>query len=278
MVSNFIHNPHVTNKKLSHQYSLTELIQNNRPPSIREYDQIPMRSTYLLAHAKYISTKFKKKRVVFIGDHDCVSLLIGLLSYNGYSLMPTKMLVLDFDERLLLFIKNIAHKYGFSNHLDVMLYNAFDPIPRALNFNFNYFHTNPPYGSRNNGESARLFISRGLELVKAHPAAQGCIILPDNGKREWTQKSMQETQKFLINLNWKIEEKINNAHKYHLDDDPELPSSRLIISRSTQDEILLPNIAGRRVRNDEIPHFYGRTVFPPYPRYIKWNGMHDFKW
>ena len=253
-----------------------EIVAQSRPKALRIYDQIPMRSRDLLQQVKLIAPYLAGKSIAFMGDYDSTSLLIGLLSKLGSIPNPKHMLLLDFDERLLATARKLASQYDFNDILETRLYNAFDPIPVELIGKFDWFYTNPPYGCHNKGESARLFITRGCELVRQNDA-NGCIILPDDNNRPWTRTAMYSTQQFLFEHGWMIDEKINKFHKYHLDDDRELASSVILVKRDGNFPIqqrIMP-YAGRRVEFDEIPYFYGRSVSSPYPQYISQDSKYE---
>ena len=126
-----------------------------------------------------------------------------------------------------------------------------------------------PYGASNSGQSARLFLTRGSELV--HSAGRAYLLLPNDRERPWTQKAMQATQIFLLQHGWTISTTIPEVHRYHLDDDPTLGSSLVIADRLEVDAPTMP-WAGRHVKATEIPHFYGKSVLPPYPRFISADG------
>ena len=258
--------------------SIVEMIEQIRPKSLRDYDQIPMHSIDLLRQVILAAPYLNNKAVAFVGDHDGTCLLFGILGRLGKIPQPACMLLLDFDERLLVVAARLAKQFGFENRLKTHLYNVFDPIPRHLQGQYDWFYTNPPYGCRNEGESVRLFINRGCELVRTD-YANGCIILPHDSDRQWTHAAMLATQKFLCDHNWVIDKKLNQLHRYHLDDDQELSSS-ILFARYER----LPNLISRQmpyserqVDQEEIPHFYGRSVSPPYPRYIRKDGSYEYK-
>lgn len=61
-------------------------------------------------------------------------------------------------------------------------------------------------------------------------------------------------------------------HGYHLDDDPALLSASVCFELQDLERAAAPSTyAARRVDFDEIRHFYGASVSPPYPRYIRAN-------
>src|SRR5688500_3202105 len=60
-----------------------ELIDNLRPQYLRNFDQIPMHSRDHVRQAKLIAPYLADQSVAFMGDSDCTSLLLGLLSKRG---------------------------------------------------------------------------------------------------------------------------------------------------------------------------------------------------
>ncbi len=244
------------------------VVEQARPPALRAYDQIPMRGEDLIRQVRLVAPLLADRAVVFVGDYDSASALMGLLAACGDVPCPSQMLVLDFDERVLATMEMLARRYGFADRLEVRRYNVFDPVPRDLVGRYDWFYTNPPYGASNSGGSARLFIARGCELVRLN--GHGCIILPDGADRPWTRRAMMATQQFLTAHNWLVGAKFDEMHRYHLDDDPHLASSLLLVEHvADADDLRRPMpYCGRRVRMSEIPHFYGRSVAPPYPAYI----------
>lgn len=249
------------------------LVERARPRSLRTFDQIPMRGHDLVRQVKQIAPAFDGATVAFIGDSDGMSPMLGLLSArNGPR--PAAMHLLDFDDRLLDAVSSLAAEYGFDDILHTWHYNVFDAPPPELARQCEWFYTNPPFGQRNNGESARLFIARGMEMVTT--GGYGGIVLPDDKMRPWTKKAMRATARFMRGHGWRREKQFMAAHQYHLDDDPDLASDLVIVR---QDGVYQPTpFAGRYVELEEIPAFYGRKVFPPYPRYVNIDASFDYSW
>lgn len=231
-----------------------------------------MQGTDLLCQVKLIAPLLEGKHVVFVGDHDGTSMLLGLLSNYGSVESPTQMILLDFDDRLLEVARNVADRHNFSDRFASRLYNAFDPVPGELVGSFDAFCTNPPYGASNAGASARLFMARGSELVNSERAS-GYALLPLDGERQWTRAAMLTTQKFLGNYGWTITAQLPQLHRYHLDDDAALMSSLLCLEREAAIMSAPPMpYEGRYVSQTEIPYFYGKGVLPPFPKYIAADG------
>jgi N4-bis(aminopropyl)spermidine synthase len=254
---------------------IAKLIDRSRPPSLRMFDQIPMNYRDHVRQGKLLAPYLADQTVAFMGDSDCTSLLLGLLSLLGMPL-PSRMLLLDFDARLLKFATDLAESHGFGHILETRLYNVFDRLPNDLIGQFDWFYTNPPYGSHNLGDSARLFITRGCELVR--PDGQGCIILPHDRQREWTRNAMLETQHFLTQHGWAVNDKVRELHTYKLDDDRRLASSVMLVEHVASMLHQPMPYGSRSVACEEIPLFYGRSVKPPYPHYICADGTFDEYW
>ena len=246
------------------------LWESQRPHSLRQYDQIPMIGRDLMSSVKYVAPLIANHDVAFMGDHDGVSVLLGLLAVRGQLIPPRRMTLLDFDERLLLAVDDLSRREGFSGILSTQLYNAFDAVPTHLTGSFDTFYTNPPYGASNVGESVRLFVTRGSELAP-RAGSQGFIVLPYDQEREWTRKAMMTTVAFLGQHGWDQKSLVPEIHGYHLDDDPSLTSSLLTVKRTVELAEPMP-WANRSLSESEIPHFYGRSERPPYPRYIRADG------
>ena len=253
-----------------------QILEQARPSSLRNYDQIPMNGIDLLDQVKRVAPQLAGKSIAFIGDHDGTSLMLGLLAQNGDLKLPKKILLLDFDERLLVIAQSLATKYGFEGILETCLYNVFDKLPEDLIGQYDGFYTNPPYGASNAGASVRLFITRGCELVSKNGV--GYAIIPKNQQRFWTLAAYRKTRDFLVQYGWKISNKIENLHGYKLDDDPTLRSTFITLEKSFSEGLdsQMP-WAGRDVAHVEIPNFYGRSVEAPYPNFISADGHEVYK-
>jgi N4-bis(aminopropyl)spermidine synthase len=254
---------------------IIEIIENSRPLSIRKYDQIPMIGNSLISQTREMLTHFSEKSIVFVGDHDCTSLAVGLLNYFEGTPLPKKMLLLDFDERLLLIAKKVAREYGFEKIFETRLYNVFDPIPKDLIGKFDLFYTNPPYGAKNEGRSIHLFATRGCETIRC--GGCGFIIAPNDDYTDWAKDVYTQLKNFFNTYNWNTTKISTSKQNYYLDDEPDLTSMCLKVTRnSLQNEYDLPWM-NQKVSQLEIPNFYGYSVIPPYPHYIGIDGSEIFE-
>jgi N4-bis(aminopropyl)spermidine synthase len=267
--------PKSTRKPQKSKNTILHDLERSRPNALRDYDQIAMHGRDLLAQVEYIAPSLANQSVVFVGDHDGTAALLGALSRQGYVPEPARIMVLDFDIRVLEMVEKFSHKYEFQDLLEVEFYNVFDPLPVDLVEAFNVFYTNPPYGMSNQGESGRLFIVRGCEMV-LRQGGFGYVILPNDTQRPWTLTAFNRTAEFLRQYGWMVQEVRDEAHGYHLDDDPTLRSASIKVQRMNQDPIIMP-WARRAVPADAIPFFYGRSVKPPYPQCIRRDGSVEIR-
>jgi len=205
-----------------------------------------------------------------------MSLALGLVAVRGGP-RPASMKLLDFDRRLLVMAQTFAKEHGFGSLLSSDAYNVLDPVPPELVGRFDWFYVNPPYGSANKGLSARLFVHRGMELIKRR-SGRGCALLPCDSDRLWTQEAWNKTETFLRKHGWAVTEKLDGAHSYHLDDDPGLRSSAILVRRVRRAGTSSLPLVGLQVDMNLIANFYGREVKPPFPHFIREDGTYDLVW
>ena len=195
----------------------------NRPAPLREFDQIYMRAGDMALHVDHIAEWLHNRNVVFIGDGDATGLtLIHLLANNQIRFGPKKIHILDFDERMVGSVHRFAKQHGYERIIDASYYNVRDALPGHLVGSFDGFHTNPPYGKSNGGRSIEAFIRRGVEAC-GHEC-RGCVVLADDDSLEWTQDVLTAVQQSIVAAGFMISELKPKAHRYHLDDAPELTS------------------------------------------------------
>jgi predicted methyltransferase len=162
--------------------TISDVVQN-RPPPLREFDQIYMKVGDLVIQADFIARKFAGSNVVFIGDGDAISLSVAHLRQQGvFSEGPTSITVLDFDERIVNSVNHFASDNDLSDYIHGVLYNVCDPLPEAYRRKFDAFYTNPPWGASNDGVSVKSFVIRGFEAVR--PKGMGAIVIAD--RMDWS--------------------------------------------------------------------------------------------
>lgn len=227
----------------------------NRPPAIRAFDQIFMKFGDMLIQADLISRRFNKKNVVFIGDGDSISLcIVHLKDKKIFPNGPKFVLVLDFDERVVNAINNFAIKNHLNSKIKAELYNVADPLPRKFWSKFDAFYTNPPFGSSNEGLSLQVFVKRGIEAT--NNKAIGCIIAADSRDLMWTKNVLFKAQQMLLEEGFLLNEINHNIHQYHLEDNPELTSCNIFVSRYFSK---VKKYTSKALDSKSLKNFYGKN-------------------
>lgn len=251
-------------------------IIHHRPSPIRGYDQIYMKAGDFVYYLELLDKFIDGKSAIFIGDGDGIGVALCHLSNLHLLKGPRHCIVLDFDERIVEFVNNFASENGFRDVIEAKLYNVVDPLPSTLK-NYEFFHTNPPYGSFNTGRSAMIFVARGMEMCTSL-GSMGGIVLPCHPQLEWTKEVLLNVQQFILSYGFVFKEIIQNIHIYHLDDNPDLRTGLLVIERIKEID---PPYKRKRVPKEELKYFFNRKD-SPIPHYIRKleNGgwREDFVW
>ena len=236
----------------------------NRPRPLRQFDQIFMKSGDMLLQTDLICREFADKDVIFVGDGDAIGLCaVYLKKCKIFSEGPTRVHVLDFDERVVRSIERFAKRFDVSDRITAELYNVADPLPVAHWQKFGGYYTNPPFGQRNEGASVLAFMQRGVEACGE--AAKGCLVIADDAAHQWSQKVLQAAQKQGIDDGYYVSHLVPKFHKYHLDDHPDLTSCSLFLTKLQHKKTEYSSLSlGQNARQ----HFYGKDN-PLTVRYVK---------
>jgi len=254
------------------EVNLADEVANNRPEPLRDYDQIYMRKGDLVLQTKLMAPLLARKRVAFVGDGDCMSLMLGMFGAADIIEPPEHMVVLDFDERVVQSIAAFAAQHSFQQLVETRLYNVSDPVPEDLAGDSDWFYTNPPYGSKNKGQSVVVFVDRGADLSRREESS-GCVILPYGRKLGWARGAMREVQRYLLEKGYAISDCLQQVHQYHLEDKPTVRSSVLLVDRL---EYVEPTYHKQNIPAETLETLYGDPRKPP--RYIRADGSMDFQW
>lgn len=234
--------------------AVSDVIQN-RPPPLREFDQIYMKAGDMVLQTSLIAQRFSGRNLVFMGDGDSISLCLAYLLHNEViSEGPAQILVLDFDERIVKAVQRFANHNKMDDRIKSRLYNCIDKLPDDLIGNFNAFYTNPPWGASNDGESVKVFLERCMEACGADSV--GAVVIADDPKVPWSGRVLSETQKFALENGFYVQEMQPNLHEYHLDDAPDLRSCNLFF-RSHPDREL--PVRSYTLHDQRLEHFYGKS-------------------
>jgi len=239
-------------------------VVNNRPRPLREFDQIYMKTADMLLHAEHVGRCFDGKHVIFIGDGDAIALsIIHLHRLELLEKAPASVHVLDFDERVVLSIRNFAERFNIADVVTAELYNVADPLPPQHWEKYEGFHVNPPFGQSNAGRSVKAFLRRGLETIGAEGVA--CAVLANDSNYPWTWEVLHNAQRYLIDERMVLAELLPEFHRYHLDDAPDLRSCSLVMRKLKQ----LPHpYASVPLENEFLANFYGENS-PLKVRYVR---------
>jgi len=233
--------------------AVSDVIQN-RPLPLREFDQIYMKAGDMVLQTQFVARRFDKKKVIFIGDGDGISLCLAHLKNRGLVAGgPQEILVLDFDERMVNAITRFADTERIDSLIHAELYNCIDPLPKKILGNFDVFYTNPPWGASNEGESVKVFAERGMEAVGRD--GEGIIVIADDPELIWARDVLFATQTFAAEKGFYVQEMQSRLHRYHLDDAPDLRSCNLIL-RARPDR--QPITDSQTLMKNRLENFYGR--------------------
>ncbi|HEX8265124.1 MAG TPA: bis-aminopropyl spermidine synthase family protein [Pyrinomonadaceae bacterium] len=260
--------------------SLADSVSYGRPRPLRNFDQIYMMSGDMLAQVELMKNHIASKRIVFLGDGDGMSMLFGLLASERIIERPKRMLVLDFDKRIIANIEKFSREKQFKKNgviIDTHPYNVIDPVPPKFMGDWDFFYINPPYGSRNFGRSTIIWLERCMDLCTNN--CSGCLVIPYDEKESWSQEAMLSIQKFLTEKGFVVRDMASYMHYYHLPDNPVLQSSSLVVDRIGN---FSSNFTGKKIPPEYVFNLYGSPR--PLPHYIEVegdslnNGSPDYNW
>jgi predicted methyltransferase len=248
--------------------AISDVVQN-RPRPLREFDQIYMKTGDMVMQSEFVAKWADNKRLAFIGDGDAISVCVAYLKNRGIiGYGPSKVIVFDFDERIVAAVKRFADKERLE-HLDAELYNCLDAFPQTDSFDC--FYTNPPWGASNNGESVNVFAQRGMEAIGFD--GQGIIVIADDEELEWPKHVLANVQRFSLERGFFVSRMMPRLHLYHLDDAPDLKSCNLIVASVPGNS---PTFVSESITDPaRLRNFYGQSATPRV-RYVRERKRLDY--
>ncbi|ANB74925.1 hypothetical protein AYM40_20970 [Paraburkholderia phytofirmans OLGA172] len=243
--------------------AISDVVQN-RPPPLREFDQIYMKVADMVIQAEYVARVFNEKDVVFVGDGDGIALSAAHLKAQGViGYGPSSITLLDFDERIVNSVQRFGEKLQAKVKISAELYNVADPLPAKHFGAYDGFHINPPWGASNGGQSVRAFFERGSEATRDRSLA--IVVIADDPDLPWTQEVLRDTQVGAIELGYVVAEMLPQLHLYHLDDAPDLRSCSCLFRRIDSTCMAAESLPLTSAR---LANFYGKSS-PLRYRYIR---------
>ena len=210
-------------------YELALTVEKARPIPRRDVDQIWMYNRAMVLQATKCFGHLQNKHCVFLGDGDGASSYYALLQHNNLVHPIASITVLDFDDNILNYHRNIIKNNNINIACNYINYNVRDTVPTHLKNKFDFFYINPPYSSHNNGASIKAWLHRCIDLAKDN--AQGCIIIPTDKDYPWSIQNSKEIERFLADYGFSIKEIFFNLHDYDLDCTSFIKSSTYIVER-----------------------------------------------
>ena len=141
-----------------------------------------------------------KKDFILIGDDDLLSIALSLTQ------LPSRITVLDIDERLGDFIKNANEKYGFD--IEFRRYNVAEPLPKDLIGNFDVFSSEP----LETLTGLKAFVSRGISCLKENGVGYFGLTILEASHQKWLA-----IQRLLSRMNCVITDIIRGFSVYPMD-------------------------------------------------------------
>ena len=141
-----------------------------------------------------------KKDFILIGDDDLLSIALSLTQ------LPSRITVLDIDERLGDFIKNANEKYGFD--IEFRRYNVAEPLPKDLIGNFDVFSSEP----LETLTGLKAFVSRGISCLKENGVGYFGLTILEASHQKWLA-----IQRLLSRMNCVITDIIRGFSIYPMD-------------------------------------------------------------
>lgn len=134
--------------------------------------------------------------------------LMGFLFAKHAS--PQNTTVLDLDSRVINYISSMVSKLQLN--INTLEYNVLNNLPLNLRGLFDFFYTNPPFGSKNKGNSCKAFVMRGIEACKL--GGYGAFVLPSEKQNEWAIEVTRSVLNFIISSGCKLVEKVADFQSY----------------------------------------------------------------
>ncbi|MEM3383621.1 MAG: bis-aminopropyl spermidine synthase family protein [Nitrososphaerales archaeon] len=158
---------------------------------MREYDVI---ARVALMHSY---NDLLDKEFLLLGDDDLLSIALSLTK------LPSKVLVLDVDERIGEFIKKVNKDYGLE--INFQKYDVSDPLPRNLIGKFDVFSSEP----LETISGLKAFIIRGVSCLRDEGVGYFGLSTAEASYKKWIK-----IQKILTKMNCVLTDIIRGFSRY----------------------------------------------------------------
>ncbi len=226
-------------------------IAADRPEAIQDFDQGYVTEETTLHRVAFMWSRgdLYGKELIVLGDDDLVSVAAGLTG------VPKRIVVLEIDQRLVDFIRDVAAKENLP--IEVKQHDLREPLPPDLKGHFDAFFCDPTESLR----GFMVFAERGIAALKG-PGGAGYLGLThceaSYGKWREIQRFFLEAGAVIAELRDAFNDYVNWPYIDHMRSWPHLPVQRIpgreeIWYRSALIRIELvegPHIEERRYEGD----------------------------
>ena len=175
-------------------------IQKNRPPAIHCFDQGYVTPENSFARVALADDRgdLRGKKVCVLGDDDLMSIALALTG------LPEKVTILEIDERLINFIKEVSDKYDLN--IDARVHDLIEPLPEDVVGAYDTFFCDPP----ETVEAIKAFVGRGVATLKSERCAGYFGVT----RRESSLDKWRKIQKVLLDMGLVITDLLHNFNEY----------------------------------------------------------------
>jgi len=174
-------------------------IARGRPAPSLEFFQGYMREEDVVARATLMHRygDVLRRKIVLIGDDDLLSVVLSLTG------MPSRVCVLDVDERLGNFLKEVNRDYGLD--IEFRIYNVAEPLPEDLIGSFDVFSSEP----LETMSGLKAFVGRGVGCLRDNGCGYFGLTVLEASYKKWLA-----VEKLLLRMNCVITDIIKDFSRY----------------------------------------------------------------
>lgn len=220
-------------------------IIKNRPPAIPQYDQAFIKAEDVIRRVEFIYERgdLLNSKILVIGDDDLISIALGL------TYLPEIIYVIEIDQRLIEFIKEISQKFNLN--IKTFTYNVCDPLPKDLINKFDVFISDPVETEK----GLKIFLLRGMLSLKINSSGYFGLTTLESGLKKW-----YKIEKFILDNGFVITDIKRNFSIYPIVDEntswgafeEKLPAYKIIKQKATVDWYTSNFIRIEKIKNIKI--------------------------
>lgn len=177
-------------------------IARRRPSPSLAFFQGHMREEDVVARAALMHSfgDLLRRRVVLVGDDDLLSVVLSLTG------LPSRICVLDADQRLGDFLEEVNREHGFD--IEFRRYDVADPLPGDLVGTFDVFSSEPLESM----SGLRAFVARGVSCLGEGGAGYFGLTALEASCRKW-----MAIERLLLEMNCVLTDIIRDFSRYPMD-------------------------------------------------------------